>query len=261
MFDRELRAWPSSWRAGVVAQVACALLFCQSAHALPTTIPFDGPLIGPFTYGFDIGNLELSGLAAMSPNAMDHWLFAVPESNPYGNSNDDILFYAEVEPALYERCGQSSIPCSPNRTVYDVTWTIELNESHPLVVNAKPGETFDTHLVFPGWERSGFGANAVNVFSDSFRIDDAPANLEVSSWKDSYFFLSIALDGMLPGEAGKRSVRVLYEMLGPEPSEDGKNLVPALQLLGHLTIPEPGTFTLLALGLAGLCAERSRQRR
>jgi hypothetical protein len=246
-----------------VASIALALLMtvaaAQAAQALPSVIPFDGPEYSGFTYGFDITNPDLDELATVSAIPMAHWLLAVPSANPYGNDNDEILFFADVESSLYSRCADPNAPCTSAYNVYDITWTLELNENHPLVLAAAPGETFNPHLVLPGWDRTDFGSNQVNVFSDSFEVDGSRADVMVSSWFDAYFFLSLEIADMTPGAAGRRDVRLQYDMVGAEPIINGQRHVPSLQLTSHLEIvPEPGTFMLFGLGLAGLARLRSR---
>lgn len=250
------------WRrsgARLLVQIAIAMIASGAAQALPNVIPFDGPAIGIYTYGFDINNPDLGDLAVLPPDEMDAWLVAVPRSNPYGTPNDDILLFADVAVSLYSRCTDPSAPCSSNYSTYDVTWNIELNPNHPLVTSAPSDSTFSAHLILPGWERSGFGQNQVNVFSDSFQVDGASASVEVSSWKNTYFFLSMAIQNMTPGPAGLRTVRLQYDMVGAEPVVQGVTQVPSLQLMGSLTVvPEPGTFTLVAFGLVGLAGMGSR---
>lgn len=238
----------------VVSWVLLTFLVTGVAHAVPEIVYFDDPsgfgFLDPAGQGLSvdktIGDWQLAGDAVFSPDP-----------------GEDGQFLLIIEPAdpPFVNCGESGDVCGSTSHPVEHIWNVRLNEFHPLVMGASG--PMDVNLFLVDSNRSPeFDGNTVGIYYESAVVDQIESSFETvmfSTASRDFFFLSLALDDMLPGEDGIREVKFRYQVDGVLPADGAEFILPFVLSASFVTIPEPGTGFMLGLGLIGLALRGCRK--
>ncbi len=235
--------------------VLLTLLLAGAAHATPELVLFDEPS----GFGFeDPGDQDLLPI----DKTIGAWSLAGDaEFSPRPGEDDQFLLIIEPANPPMVRCGERGDVCSSTSHPVEVIWNVRLNEFHPLVMGNSGA--IDVNLFLVDSDRgSAYRLHTVGIYYESAVVDGIGADFETAMFSTStkdYFFLSLALDDMLPGEDGIREIRFRYQDDGRLPADGATFIVPHILSASFMTIPEPGTGLMLGLGLIGMALKGRRE--
>ena len=235
----------------VVALLLLTLFAAAPTQAVPLTlIPFDAV---EQPSGFSFGFLDPASYGITTFREFTQFDRAAPSGT--SEAADSLLL---VDPVSFERCPRSSDDCDFVSHVFDIVWDITFNadvlddpslpyELDLILVDSDPASIFDGVLVTIDY------ASAV--------LDGSALDFETASLNNGdYYFIDLVLGFMLDGET--RRVGFTYHVKGELPlNTDGEPgfLFPVILPGAYATpIPEPGTVSMLGLGLAALALRRRR---
>jgi hypothetical protein len=233
----------SSLRTSVFSLLA-ALLALAGAPAGALTIADTKPLyfVGPGGYGFGAAEVTAAGLSpTLEADAEDNWIDA-------GDAKLGLPIAIEVDLQKVHKNPQARgrKPNARKPIIADSTWTITNHTGEALE---------DAVLVFSLGDTAGrkkkkpvaLDGNLVEILAYSFGGED-------------YLLGAVRLgDLAAEGEGSSISIDVRYIVAGRLARRGSKLLLPPLGvsgLTGWSPIPEPGTASLIGLGLLALAARR-----
>ncbi len=232
----------------LAALLAMLLGFANSAHADPL-IPFDGPEFSGVSFGF----LDPANYGINEYRTMDTYYQAASSS-----ASEAATSLLHIDPVSFERCARSSDNCDSDFHVFDVVWDVTLNAD----ILADPDAAYDMDLILVDSDPAGgvFDSNQVTIDYASAAIGGTVVGFETANYLNgAYYFVDLALGLMTNGQT--KRVGFTYEITGELPiseSEVGFLFPVILPAASIYPIPEPGTATLLGLGLVALARRRKR---
>ncbi|MCP4037525.1 MAG: PEP-CTERM sorting domain-containing protein [bacterium] len=249
------QAWGRGWRRFAThAAIAASLLLGASAAQASPFIPFDAATASDgFSYGFvDPGSHGITTF-----RQMDDYYTAGLEG--VSDASEMAASLLQVDPVSYERCPRSSDGCDSEFHVFDVKWDVTLNAA--VLPDPSGSHLIDLILVDSDPHRR-FRNNLVTVdYAQSARLDGAQLGFQTAIYgTGAYHFLDLALGSMVDGET--KRLAFTYVVEGELPLAGGGDvgfLFPTILPAAFVPIPEPGTVTLLGLGLTTLALRRRRQ--
>jgi hypothetical protein len=232
----------------LAALLAVLLGFSSTAHATPL-IPFDGPEFGGFNYGFD--NPTNYGITEF--REMDVYYQAASPGSPPADTS--LLL---INPISFERCASPTANCNSGFHVFDIVWDVTFNAN--ILGNSEASHEVD--LIFVDSDPdSRFNNLVVTLDYSSAVLEGVNANFETANYRNGAFhFVDLALGAMVNGQT--KRVGFTYQIEGELPISalDGAFVFPVILPAASIynPVPEPGTATLLGLGIAALARYRKR---
>ena len=240
---------------GGVALMVFTLFAATSAQAV-TYIPFDGPEFGGlYSYGYDWDAKTYPTISTF--NEFSTFEQATTSDSEFADSS---LLHVDLE--SFEGCPSTDLDnCSDTYNVFDVVWKVTFQAEQ----TDDPALPYDVHLILVDSDPSTrFVSNIVSVDYGSGSLGTSPSDLQSLTLQtaklDNLYFVDLALGTMLDDEVVY--VGVTYRVLGSLPLADPSQpgfLFPQLVPAAYVTvIPEPGTASMLGLGLTALALIRKR---
>ncbi|MBW2724535.1 MAG: PEP-CTERM sorting domain-containing protein [Deltaproteobacteria bacterium] len=233
----------------VVALLLLTLFSAAPTQAVPL-IPFDAV---EQPSGFSFGFLDPASYGITTFREFSQFYRAAPSGT--SEAAESLLL---VDPVSFERCPRSSDDCDFDSHVFDVVWDITFN----LDVLDDPSLPYELDLILVDSDPASiFDGLLVTIDYASAVLDGSALDFETASLNNGdFYFIDLVLGSMLDGET--RRVGFSYHVEGELPlNTDGEPgfLFPVILPGAYATpIPEPGTVSLLGLGLAALALRRRR---
>lgn len=233
----------------IVALLLLTLFVAGRAQALPL-IPFDAPELSS---GTSFGFLDPGRYGITTFREFTEFHRAVPSG--HAAAAESLLL---VDPVSFERCPRSSDDCSAAYHVFDIEWDITFNAS----VLDDPSLAYFVDLILVDSDSDPiFDSLTVSIDYASATLDGSTLEFETASLNNGdYYFIDFVLGSMLDGET--RRVGFTYHVEGELPLNTGGEpgfLFPVILPGAYATpVPEPGTISLLGLGIVALAFRRRR---
>lgn len=219
-----------------------------------TYIPFDADVSADgYSYGF-----KNPGAYGITSHA-DFDKFYQASSSPLDDPSVALL---NVDRVSIVRCARASDGCNSNHQVFDVTWDVTFNAD----ILTDPSLAYDVDLILVDSDFDPiFDGNEVSVDYESGSLDGSflelrTARLDLGA---GYHFIDFNLGSMMNGET--KRIGFTYQVNNPLPDANGNQvgvlfplIAPGAFSTAFTVVPEPGTATLLGLGLAALAVRRNR---
>ncbi len=163
-----------------------------------------------------------------------------------------------INPISFERCASPTANCNSGFHVFDIVWDVTFNAN--ILGNSEASHEVD--LIFVDSDPdSRFNNLVVTLDYSSAVLEGVNANFETANYRNGAFhFVDLALGAMVNGQT--KRVGFTYQIEGELPISalDGAFVFPVILPAASIynPVPEPGTATLLGLGIAGLARYRKR---
>ena len=229
--------------------ISSLVLLCASGVQAAPFIGFDAAVAAD---GFSYGFVNPGSYGITQFRQMDDFYTAAPSGAPQAATS-----LLHVDPIDFQRCPRVSDNCSSNFHVFDVEWQVTFN-ADGLV---DPASSYAVDLILVDSDPNPIFLDlVVEVDYASARLEGVAHQFETASYAEgAYYFIDAPLGNMTDGESKRFAFS--YRVEGDLPLAGGGSvgfLFPTILPAATLPVPEPGSASMLGLGLFALALKRRR---